>query len=136
MTQSEEVLEQGLIKALQEMSYEYVSIKEEENLYANFKAQLEKHNRKELASHGREHFTEKEFDKILLYLEGGTRFEKAKKLRDLKNFQLENGERVWIEFINKQQWCKHALLCQQSQQRLQIHLQLDRQRKRALQRPQ
>ena len=107
MTQSEEVLEQGLIKALQEMSYEYVSIKEEENLYANFKAQLEKHNRKELASHGREHLTEKEFDKILLYLEGGTRFEKAKKLRDLKNFQLENGEHVWIEFINKQQWCQN-----------------------------
>ncbi len=107
MTQSEEVLEQGLIKALQEMSYEYVSIKEEENLYANFKAQLEKHNSKELASHGREHLTEKEFDKILLYLEGGTRFEKAKKLRDLKNFQLENGERVWIEFINKQQWCQN-----------------------------
>ena len=107
MTQSEEMLEQGLIKALQEMSYEYVSIKEEDNLYANFKLQLEKHNRKELALHGREHFTDKEFDKILLYLEGGTRFEKAKKLRDLKNFQLENGERVWIEFINKQQWCQN-----------------------------
>ena len=63
MTQSEEMLEQGLIKALQEMSYEYVSIKEEDNLYANFKLQLEKHNRKELALHGREHFTDKEFDK-------------------------------------------------------------------------
>ena len=107
VTQSEEILEQGLIKTLQEMSYEYISIKEEENLYANFKLQLEKHNRKELALHGRESFTDKEFDKILLYLEGGTRFEKAKKLRDLKEFQLENGERVWIEFINKQQWCQN-----------------------------
>lgn len=107
VTQSEEILEQGLIKSLQEMSYEYISIKEEENLYANFKLQLEKHNRKELALHGRESFTDKEFDKILLYLEGGTRFEKAKKLRDLKDFQLENGERVWIEFINKQQWCQN-----------------------------
>ena len=107
VTQSEEILEQGLIKTLQEMSYEYISINEEENLYANFKLQLEKHNRKELALHGRESFTDKEFDKILLYLEGGTRFEKAKKLRDLKDFQLENGERVWIEFINKQQWCQN-----------------------------
>ena len=107
VTQSEEILEQGLIKTLQEMSYEYISIKEEENLYANFKLQLEKHNRKELALHGRESFTDKEFDKILLYLEGGTRFEKAKKLRDLKDFQLGNGERVWIEFINKQQWCQN-----------------------------
>ena len=35
MTQSEEILEQGLIKTLTEMSYEYVSIKEEENLLAN-----------------------------------------------------------------------------------------------------
>ena len=107
MAQSEEVLEQGLIKTLKEMGYEYIPIKEEENLWANFKMQLEKHNRKELALHGRDHLTDKEFDKILLYLEGGTRFEKAKKLRDLKDFQLENGERVWIEFINKQQWCQN-----------------------------
>lgn len=69
VTQSEEILEQGLIKTLQEMSYEYISIKEEDNLYANFKLQLEKHNRKELALHGRKNFTDKEFDKILLYLE-------------------------------------------------------------------
>ena len=107
MTQSEEILEQGLIKTLKEMSYEYISIKEEENLYANFKLQLEKHNRKELALHGREHITDAEFDKILLYLEGGTRFEKAQKLRDLKEFELENGERVWIEFLNKHQWCQN-----------------------------
>ncbi|MBE6263531.1 MAG: type I restriction endonuclease subunit R [Prevotella sp.] len=107
MTQSEAILEQGLINTLKEMSYEYVSIKEEENLYANFKEQLEKHNHKELKLHGREHFTDKEFEKICIYLEGGTRFEKAKKLRDLKDFQLENGERVWIEFINKQQWCQN-----------------------------
>lgn len=106
-TQSEAALEKGLIQTLQEMSYEYVSIKEESNLKENFKLQLEKHNRKELALHGREHFTDKEFDKILLYLEGGTRFEKAKRLRDMKEFQLENGERVWIEFLNRQQWCQN-----------------------------
>lgn len=106
-TQSEAALEKGLIQTLQEMSYEYVSIKEESNLKDNFKLQLEKHNRKELALHGREHFTDKEFDKILLYLEGGTRFEKAKRLRDMKEFQLENGERVWIEFLNRQQWCQN-----------------------------
>ena len=58
-TQSEAALEKGLIQTLQEMSYEYVSIKEESNLKENFKLQLEKHNRKELALHGREHFTDK-----------------------------------------------------------------------------
>ena len=106
MTQSEEILEQGLIKTLKEMSYEYISIKEEENLYANFKLQLEKHNRKELALHGREHFTDAEFDKILLIWKVA-RASRSQKLRDLKEFELENGERVWIEFLNKHQWCQN-----------------------------
>lgn len=107
VTQSEQVLENGLIKTLQEMNYEYISIKEEENLYANFKKQLEKHNKKELALHKREHFTDKEFDKICIYLEGGTRFEKAKKLRDLYPLETEDGERIWVEFLNKSKWCQN-----------------------------
>lgn len=44
--QSEQALENGLISTLKDMSYEYVQIKEETNLYSNFKAQLEKHNAK------------------------------------------------------------------------------------------
>lgn len=106
-TQSEATLEQGLIETLKSMSYEYVSIQEEDNLDANFKKQLEVHNRKELALHGRKHFTAKEFEKIKIYLEGGTRFEKAKKLRDLFPLELENGQRVWVEFLNRQQWCQN-----------------------------
>lgn len=79
--QSEAALENALIHALEQMSYEYVKIEEESNLRDNFKCQLEKHNRKQLAEIGREHFTESEFEKILLHLEGGSRFEKSKKLR-------------------------------------------------------
>ena len=60
------------------MDYEYVQIVEEDNMYANFKRQLEVHNRKRLEEHGRSEFTTAEFEKILIYLEGGTRFEKAK----------------------------------------------------------
>jgi type I restriction enzyme R subunit len=107
VTQSEQVLENGLIKTLKEMNYEYISIKEEENLYANFKIQLEKHNKKELALHNREHFTDKEFGKICIYLEGGTRFEKAKKLRDLYPLETEDGQRIWVEFLNKHKWCQN-----------------------------
>ena len=88
VTQSEQVLENGLIKTLMEMNYEYISIKEEDNLYANFKKQLEKHNKRELSLHKRKHFTDKEFEKICIYLEGGTRFEKAKKLRKLRRWQI------------------------------------------------
>ena len=105
--QSEAALENGLIATLQQMNYEYVHIEEEKNLYANFKLQLEKHNRKRLEEFGRTEFTASEFDKILIYLEGGTRFEKAKKLRDLYPLELESGERLWVEFLNRAHWCRN-----------------------------
>ena len=108
-TQSEAALENGLIKTLIDNSYERVIIKEEENLKTNFKVQLEKHNQKELQLHGRSQFTDKEFEKILIYLEGGTRFEKAKKLRDLYPLETEDGERIWVEFLNQKKWCLNEL---------------------------
>ena len=105
--QSEAALENGLIATLQQMSYDYVHIEEEKNLCANFKSQLEKHNRKRLEEFGRTEFTDVEFEKILIYLEGGTRFEKAKKLRDLFPLELESGERLWVEFLNRTHWCQN-----------------------------
>ena len=105
--QSEAALENGLIDTLQKMNYEYVHIEEENNLSANFKRQLEKHNKKKLEELGRTQFTESEFEKILIYLEGGTRFEKAKKLRDLFPLELESGERLWVEFLNRTHWCQN-----------------------------
>jgi type I site-specific deoxyribonuclease, hsdR family len=105
--QSEAALENGLIATLRQMNYEYVQIEEEKNLRTNFKSQLEKHNRKRLEEIGRTEFTEAEFEKILIYLEGGTRFEKAKKLRDLFPLELDNGERLWVEFLNRTHWCQN-----------------------------
>ena len=106
-TQSEAALEEGLIRTLVENCYERVVIKEEENLRDNFKRQLEKHNRKELELHGRTQFTDAEFDRILLHLEGGTRFEKAKKLRDLYTLQTDDGKNIWVEFLNTKKWCQN-----------------------------
>ena len=106
-TQSEAALEAGLIATLRQMDYEYVQIVEEDNLYVNFKRQLEMHNKKQLAEVGRTSFTDEEFEKILIYLEGGTRFEKAKKLRDLYPLDMVNGQRIWVEFLNRTQWCQN-----------------------------
>ena len=106
-TQSEAALEAGLIATLRQMDYEYVQIVEEDNLYVNFKRQLEIHNKKQLAEVGRTSFTDEEFEKILIYLEGGTRFEKAKKLRDLYPLDTVNGQRIWVEFLNRTQWCQN-----------------------------
>ena len=105
--QSEQALENGLIATLQDMSYEYVELKEEKNLYANFKKQLEKHNAKELATVGKTEFTDKEFERICIHLEGGTLFEKSKKLRDLFPLETEDGKRVWVEFLDRNHWCQN-----------------------------
>lgn len=105
--QSEAALENGLIATLKSMNYEYVQIDEEVNLQANFKKQLEIHNKKQLAELGRTGFSDVEFEKILIHLEGGTRFEKAKKLRDLYPLDTEDGNRIWVEFINRSQWCQN-----------------------------
>ncbi len=105
--QSEAALEAGLIATLRQMDYEYVQITEEDNLYANFKRQLEIHNKKQLAEVGRNSFTDEEFEKILIYLEGGTRFEKAKKLRDLYPLDTANGQRIWVEFLIKHNLSYH-----------------------------
>lgn len=105
--QSEAALENGLISTLQQMNYEFVQIDEEANLMSNFKRQLEIHNRKKLADLGRSEFSDAEFEKIQIYLEGGTRFEKAKKLRDLFPLDTDDGQRIWVEFLNRQQWCQN-----------------------------
>ena len=105
--QSEAALESGLIATLRSMNYEYVHIDEETNMKANFKKQLEIHNKKQLAEFGRTGFTDAEFEKILIHLEGGTRFEKAKKLRDLYPLDTEDGKRVWVEFLNSTHWCQN-----------------------------
>lgn len=82
--QSEAALENGLIDTLKKMNYEYVHLEEENNLSANFKKQLEKHNKKKLEELGRTEFTDSEFEKILIYLEGGSGFEKAKTQNKLR----------------------------------------------------
>lgn len=105
--QSEAALENGLIATLKQMNYEYVHIDEEINLQLNFRQQLEMHNKKQLAELGRNKFTDAEFEKILIYLEGGTRFEKAKKLRDLYPLETEEGQRIWVEFLNRTHWCQN-----------------------------
>ncbi len=98
-TQSEAALEQGLIRTLQNMSYEFVQIDEETNLHNNFKRQLEIHNQKALGQVSRTELTDKEFERVMIHLAGGTRFEKTKKLRNLFALDLDDGQRVWLEFL-------------------------------------
>ena len=96
--QSEAALENNLIKQLENEGYERVILKDESALEDNFKRQLELFNNTK--------FTDSEFKKILIHLEGGSIFEKAKKLRDQYELERDN-EVFYVKFLNKKEWCKN-----------------------------
>ena len=99
-TQSEAILEENLIKQLSEtLGYEKVLIKDEEELKANLKRQLEKHNKTTISP--------TEFHKILNHLNKGNVFEKAKILRDKFALLKDDGTTSWIEFLDSQNWCQN-----------------------------
>lgn len=96
--ESEATLEDKLMSKLVDEGYEKITIVNEKDLINNLKVQLEKFNKTT--------FTDEEFNKILLYLEGGSVFDKAKKLRD--KFPLERKEGTkYVSFFNSEEWCKN-----------------------------
>lgn len=96
--QSEAVLENNLIKRLSENGYEFVKIRNENDLLANFRVQLDKLNKCKL--------TDEEFNKVLLFLDEGSIFDKAKKLRD--HYYIDRKDNpFYIKFLNQKDWCKN-----------------------------
>lgn len=102
--QSEAQLENNLIKQLQGLEYDFVTIKDEKELLENLKKQLEIHNFKTL---NWKTLTNTEFDRVLNHLNKWNVFERAKILRDKMSLELDNGDKAWIEFINMDNWCQN-----------------------------
>ena len=106
--QSEQVLEDQLVAQLQRLGYAFVSVKDEKELIANLKAQLEIHNQDALTSTGGGKFSEQEFKKVLNILSKGSIFEKAKTLRAIKQHIVrDNGKNLYFEFLNQEKWCQN-----------------------------
>ena len=97
--QSEQVLEDSLVKQLTEKGYDFIKITDEDDLLDNLKIQLEKHNEITLS--------DAEFIKVLNHLNKGNVFERAKILRDKMQFTRDDGSAAYIEFINQDSWCKN-----------------------------
>ncbi len=99
-TQSEQALENKLIKQLIENGYQSVSVTNETELVANLKIQLEKFNHTT--------YSESEFHQILNHLtKASNPFEKAKLLRDKFSFKNDNNETVYVNFLNMEHWCQN-----------------------------
>ncbi|OED29766.1 type I restriction endonuclease subunit R [Methanosphaera sp. WGK6] len=97
--QSEETLENNLIKQLQSLDYKYIKLDNINEVKSNLKVQLETLNKTI--------FSDKEFNRIFNYLEEGTIFKKAKKLRDKMELTRDDGTNFYVEFLNKR-WCKNT----------------------------
>lgn len=99
-TQSEQALENNLIKQLVAMKrYERVVVRNEQELQNNLKAQLEKHNNTK--------FSDKEFERILIHLNRGNVFDRAKILRDKMDLHRDDGKVSYIEFLNTKELCQN-----------------------------
>ena len=93
-TQSEQVLEDKLVDQLVGLDYERVDVTDEASLLANLRSQLETFNKVELS--------DTEFTKVMNHL---TRlnavFEKAKILRDKMHLERDDGESVYLDFLDE-----------------------------------
>ena len=94
--QSEAILENNLIQQLVGLDYTSVKVLDGDALVSNLKAQLEAFNN--------DSYTNKEFDSILNHLAKGNVFEKAKTLRDRFSFTRENGEVIYVQFFDSENW--------------------------------
>ena len=97
--QPEQLLENNLIDQLVQLGYQRFVLKHETDVVANFKKQIEKHNKVSL--------TETELNQILLYINKGNTFERAKTLRSRIPYVNNLGENKTIQLIDSKNWCKN-----------------------------
>ena len=99
MTQSEAQLENSLIKRLESLGYEYVTIANSDGLRANLKRQLENHNKATLS--------DTEFTRVINHLDKGSVFERAKTLRERMHLTRDDGSSLYLQFLNTEHWCRN-----------------------------
>jgi type I restriction enzyme R subunit len=102
--QSEAVLESNMIKTLVDLGYKQVTITNEEELESNFRNQINLHNTNRLNN---EPLSDSEFDRLLISLRGKGIFNSAYNLRQLQTITRDDGSILYIELINKNEWCKN-----------------------------
>lgn len=99
--QTEQELEELLIKQLISQGYNQVFIKDEDDLKSNFRKVLFEYNKERLKDIP---FTDKEFNRILIHLDGKSIFTSSKLFRDKFILEREDGTSVYIEFFDSKNW--------------------------------
>ncbi len=97
---SEYEVESLYIDRLDEMGYDYIDLKNYDDVCANFRKQFCKLNSQELiAAKGIAELSDAEFDRVMIRLENHTIYESAKILREKWILELDNGKTIYVEFF-------------------------------------
>lgn len=102
--QSEAKLEEELITRLVSMGYERVNITNADELHANLKRQLERHNADAIKGKA---LSDGEFARVLNHLNSGSVFQRAEKLRDRFDLTRDDGTVCYLQFLNCTEWCQN-----------------------------
>ena len=105
--QTEQQLENALLRQLGGLGYKSITIADEKALVANLKTQLEKHNQSSLQKHNKTTFSEKEFAKVLNILNKGSIFDRAGILRGEQHIISDEGKPIYFNLLNQIEWCKN-----------------------------
>nr|WP_297707453.1 type I restriction endonuclease subunit R [uncultured Butyrivibrio sp.] len=99
--QSEYDVEIKFIERLELIGYDYVDLKNYDDVIVNFKTQLEKVNaEKIIAEKGDSILSKAEFERVMNHIDNKSVYESAKVLRDQYVLQLDNGNCVYLDFFS------------------------------------
>lgn len=98
--QSEYDVEIKFIERLEGIGYEYIELKNYEDVIKNFRKKLIEFNSKKLIeAKGVAELSDAEFNRVLIYVENKSVYESAKILRDKYILSLDNGKTVYLDFF-------------------------------------
>ena len=102
--ESEAKLEDRMIDQLRRQGYNYVEINDVDELEANFRKQINLHNKVELKG---KDLSDKEFEKLMIKISGKSIFQSSKELRQKQDIVRDDGTVAYIELFNTKEWCKN-----------------------------
>ncbi|MCG3398938.1 type I restriction endonuclease subunit R [Staphylococcus massiliensis] len=103
--QSELQLENDVLQRLSEIGYERVNIHNKQTLEANFRQIINDRHRDKLDG---KPLSDKEFERLMLDINGKSVFDSALILRDKYVLKRDDESIVYLDFLNKQKWCKNT----------------------------
>lgn len=99
---SEYEVESLYIDRLDELGYEYVELKNYDDVCENFREQFCKLNSRTLIDgKGSASLSKSEFDRVMIRLENHTIYESARILREKWVLELDNGKSIYVEFFTE-----------------------------------